>query len=138
MEIRVISWEQTIPLRQSVLWPDKPAEYCYVEGDDEGLHFGVFIKGVIVCVASVYLTLNRARLRKFATDVNYQHQGIGSKMLTHIIMSLKTREVDYLWCDARETATNFYKRFGMNSCSERFYKADVAYFKMEVALHHND
>jgi len=134
MKIRVISWQQTIPLRQSVLWPSKSPEYCYIEGDDEGLHFGAFINEELVCVASVYLTLNKARLRKFATDANYQQQGIGSKMLTHIILSLKDRQVGYLWCDARESATNFYKRFGMSACSERFYKADVSYLKMEVAL----
>jgi len=134
MEIRAISWQQTIPLRHSVLWPSKPAEYCYVEGDDEALHFGAFVNQELVCVASVYFTLNRARLRKFATDVRHQKQGIGSKMLQYIIQSIRSKEIDYFWCDARESASDFYKRFDMNICSERFYKADVAYFKMEVAL----
>jgi ribosomal protein S18 acetylase RimI-like enzyme len=134
MDIRIISWEQTIPLRQSVLWPSKSAEYCYVDGDIDGIHFGAFINDVLVCVASVYLKSNKARLRKFATDSNFQHQGIGSKMLAYIIQSLKNRQVAYLWCDARESALKFYKRFGMQSCSDRFYKEDVSYFKMEVAL----
>jgi len=134
MEIRSISWKQTIPLRHSVLWPHKTAEFCHVEGDIDGLHFGAFIDGELVCVASVYLTLNKARLRKFATDINYQHQGIGSKILTHIIQSLKSIQVECFWCDARESALPFYQRFGMQACSERFYKADVAYYKMEVAL----
>jgi ribosomal protein S18 acetylase RimI-like enzyme len=134
MDIRPISWEQAIPLRHSVLWPHKSPKFCHVEGDSDGLHFGAFIGEVLVCVASVYLTSNKARLRKFATDVNYQHQGIGSKILVHIIQSLKSKQVEYFWCDARESALSLYKRFGMQVCSERFYKADVAYFKMAVAL----
>lgn len=134
MEIRAISWEQTIPLRHSVLWPSKPHEYCHVNGDSEALHFGVFMDEILVCVASVYITLNKARLRKFATDTKYQNQGIGSKMLAYIIQSLKNSQVEYFWCDARESALALYERFGMDSCSERFYKEDVSYFKMEVAL----
>ena len=134
MEIRTISWEQTIQLRHRVLWPNKPPEYCHVDGDTAGLHFGVFINERLVSVASVYLNLNKARLRKFATDSRYQNQGIGSKMLRHIIQFLKDSQVEFFWCDARESALGFYKRFGMHKCSERFYKADVPYFTMEVAL----
>ena len=55
-------------------------------------------------------------------------------MLEYIIQSLKNNQVGFFWCDARESALDFYKRFGMQTCSERFYKADVPYFKMEVAL----
>tara|TARA_R110000737_G_scaffold35739_2_gene54879 strand:- start:762 stop:1166 length:405 start_codon:yes stop_codon:yes gene_type:complete len=134
MEISPISWQQTIPLRQSVLWPNNPPEFCYVDGDDDGLHFGAFIEGALVCVASVYLTSGKARLRKFATDPRYQNQGIGSKMLAHIIQSLKSSQVKWFWCDARASAIEFYKRFGMRACSERFYKAEVSYYKMKVAI----
>lgn len=134
MEIRSITWEQTIPLRHAVLWPNKPPEYCHLKDDEDGLHFGAFTDGILVSVASVYIHQNKARLRKFATDAKYQNQGIGSKMMVHIIKSIKGPHVAYFWCDARETALEFYKRFGMRESSERFYKADVSYFKMEVAL----
>ena len=134
MDIRTISWQQTIPLRHRVLWPSKPPEFCHIDGDEDGLHFGVFVNELLVCVASVYLNQNRARLRKFATDIDYQNQGIGSKMLMHIIQSSKQSKAKFFCCDARETALDFYKRFGMRVSSERFYKENVAYYKMEVAL----
>jgi len=134
MEIKAVSWEQTISLRHKVLWPDKAPEYCHVEGDNDGLHFGAFINNELICVASVYLESDKARLRKFATDVRFQDQGIGSNMLTFIIRSLKETQAKVFWCDARESALGFYKRFEMQICSERFYKAEVAYFKMEVAV----
>ncbi|WP_394223157.1 GNAT family N-acetyltransferase [Alteromonas gracilis] len=134
MEIRNISWEQTIPLRQSVLWPNKPPEFCHVDGDTDAIHFGAFTNGQLVCVASVYIKSDKARLRKFATKTDYQGQGIGSQMLKFIIHSLKNTVVKLFWCDARESALSFYQRFGMQPYGERFYKANVSYFKMEVKL----
>jgi len=134
MEIKSISWKETIPLRHQVLWPNKPPEFCKVDGDEEGLHFGAFINNELVCVASIYLTAEKARLRKFATDVRFQNQGVGSKMLNFILLDLKKTPATFFWCDARESAVGFYKRFKMYQCGERFYKSDVAYFKMEVAL----
>lgn len=134
MEIRSISWQQTIPLRHRVLWPSKPPQYCHVEGDHDALHFGAYSNNELVCVASVYIQSDSARLRKFATDAAYQNQGIGSKMLKYILQSLKQTQTKIFWCDARESAIGFYQRFGMQPYGERFYKADVAYFKMQVTL----
>ncbi|MFT5719148.1 MAG: ribosomal protein S18 acetylase RimI-like enzyme [Oleiphilaceae bacterium] len=113
MEIRSIPWEQTIPLRHKVLWPNKTPEFCQVDGDEEGLHFGAFINNQLICVASVYLKLDKARLRKFATDPCFQNQGVGSKMLEFIIHFLKSTKEKIFWCDARESALGFYERFEM-------------------------
>jgi ribosomal protein S18 acetylase RimI-like enzyme len=117
-----------------VLWPKKRPEYCYVDGDIDGLHFGAYINDELVCVASIYFMSNKARLRKFATDVRYQNLGIGTKMINFILQSLQNTPAQLFWCDARESAVAFYQRFGMKKCSEIFYKADVAYFKMEADL----
>jgi predicted GNAT family N-acyltransferase len=134
MQICSISWEQTIPLRQSVLWPNKPPAYCHVEGDHDAMHYGAFVNGELVCVASVYINSDKARLRKFATKTDYQSKGIGSQMLKFILHTLNDSAANIFWCDARESALSFYQRFGMQPYGERFYKADVAYFKMAVAL----
>ena len=134
IEVRNISWKETIPLRHSVLWPTKPVEYCHVEGDDEALHFGAFIDGELACVASVFMASGKARLRKFATKAECQNQGLGSHMLAFILKALKDTNTTTFWCDARESAIGFYQRFGMQPHGERFYKADVPYFKMALTL----
>ena len=134
MDIRNISWEQTIPLWQSVLWPTKTAEYCHVEGDDDALHFGAFVNGELVCVASVYLDLDKARLRKFATLGSFQGQGIGSQVITHILKGLQPLGVERFWCDARSSAVGFYQQFGLAPFGEEFFKSGVPYYKMEVRL----
>jgi predicted GNAT family N-acyltransferase len=134
MLIRRISWEQTIPIRHHVLWPNKLPEFCHVEGDQEAMHFGAFINEQLVSVASVYLVSDKARLRKFATKTEYQHQGVGSKMLTTILQSLIMTDIEVFWCDARASAIEFYRRFGLEPYGDLFYKDGVAYCKMQVSL----
>lgn len=138
IEIRSIDWQQTIPIRHEVLWPDKEPEFCHVKNDKEAWHFGVYIENKIenklVCVASIYPQGEQARLRKFATLHHYQNKGIGSKMLTFILKTIKERGINYFWCDARETALNFYQPFGLKPEGVKFYKSDVAYYKMSMNL----
>lgn len=132
--IKEITWEETIPIRHKVLWPNKQPEFCHIEDDNNGWHFGYYIADELVSVASVYPKGNSARLRKFATLASSQGQGIGTKLLNHIVLALKSRGVTHFWCDARETATGFYERFGMVRQGSRFFKSQVPYFKMTVEL----
>ncbi|GEA58889.1 GNAT family N-acetyltransferase [Vibrio comitans] len=134
MHIRLITPEETLPIRHSVLWPAKPIEFCQVKEDNSGIHFGAFENDSLVCVASVFITGTRARLRKFATLHEHQGNGIGTQVIEHIIEYLKRHGVTYFWCDARESAQDFYARFGMQKQGERFFKSDEPYFKMSVEL----
>ena len=132
--IRKIHWRDTLALRHAVLWPNKSPDFCMVEGDTEAIHYGGFDGDVLISVASIYLTENSARLRKFATATEHQRRGVGSAMLTHIIRNLKEENIAELWCDARESATGFYERFGMQREGERFYKSGVPYFRQRIRL----
>lgn len=134
MDIRQITHQQTIAVRHQVLWPNKLPTFCYVEGDEQGIHFGAFKQDHLVCVASIYIDANSARLRKYATCQQFQGQGFGSAVLTTIINHLKAHDIETFWCDARESAVGFYQRFGMQCSGERFYKSDVGYFKMSMSL----
>ena len=138
MIIERISWQQTIPLRHKVLWPNKTPEFCHLEGDADAWHFGAFINDELIAVASIYPSQSSVdrgigsnmRLRKFAIDDCFQRQGIGSKVLNEIFSVMKANNLSSLWCDARESATLFYEKNGMVKTGERFYKNDVPYYKM--------
>lgn len=134
MQISRITHNETLAIRQAVLWPQKSVDFCRVEGDESAQHFGAFVEQKLVSVASVFIDGDSARLRKFATLPNYQNQGIGSAMLTHIITELKQSNMQQFWCDARESALGFYQRFGLQVSGTRFYKSDVAYFKMSLVF----
>lgn len=140
MKIITLNWQETIPIRHRVLWPNEAPEFCQVEGDQDALHFGVTIDEEIICVASIYIENNpkatgkTARLRKLATLPDFQGKGVGSFMLEHLVSSLKKQSINYLWFDARESALKFYLGCGFSPFGERFYKKEVAYFKMHAKL----
>lgn len=134
MDVINLSGEETLPVRHKVLWPNESPEFCRVTGDDDAFHFGIMIDENIVCVASIYIDANRARLRKFATLPSFQGHGVGSFMLEHVITTLQKQGITYLWFDARESAIGFYRRFGFSTNGERFYKKEVSYFKMHAYL----
>jgi len=134
MEIKALQWEDTIPIRHKVLWPNEPPSFCKVEGDEQASHFGVFIDNELHCVASLYHNEKSARLRKFATLKTSQGKGLGSFMLNFLMKQLQDQSTTYFWFDARESALAFYARHGFKTEGDRFYKKDVAYFKMSVNL----
>ena len=134
LKILSIHWMQTIPIRHCVLWPDRPPEFCALDGDKDAWHFGAFMHEELVGVASVFITQSGARLRKFATLKDFRHQGIGSALLMHALQMAEAQGLQYFWCDARESALPFYARFGMTAEGERFYKSNVPYFKMSRSL----
>lgn len=133
MQIKQITWQQALPIRHCVLWPQKPLQFCKVMGDETATHFGGFLNDELVCVASVYSQGNVARLRKFATLANFQGRGVGSAVITHVITHLKQLNINYFWCDARTTASSFYEQFGMDVEGPAFDKAGVQYYKMSVS-----
>lgn len=93
MNIVNLKWDETIPIRHEVLWPNKPASFCKVDGDESARHYGVKVKGNLVCVASVYLDSESARLRKFATLEHFQNQGLGTLLLNHMLEDMMSLNV---------------------------------------------
>lgn len=131
MQIKKITGQQTLALRQQVLWPDKDIAFCQLEGDQEALHFGAYIDNQLVCVASIFIDKNKARLRKFATASACQNQGIGSTILKHILKTLPVYGINYFYCDARLSAIKFYQGFGMSCQGDSFMKSGVQYIVMD-------
>lgn len=138
MIIQAITWQECLPIRQQVLWPNLPEIFCQIEEDKEAKHYGVYIDNKLVSVASLYSkTINdicRVRLRKFATLESYQGKGIGQKLLSHIIQDLTSLGVDYFWCDARKDNQRFYTNLGFKVIGQAFHKFEIEYHKFELKL----
>ena len=134
LTIQLISPEQTYALRHAVLWPDKPLDYVKVDNDAEGHHYGAFLNDELVAVISLFVTGPEARFRKFATKPALQRQGIGTRLLNYVIAEARQLGATTLWCDARLDAAGFYRRFGMKPEGKLFYKGDIPYNRMSMAL----
>jgi GNAT superfamily N-acetyltransferase len=133
-QIVEIDAEAALPLRQQVLWPDHSADFSRVPGDESAIHLGAFIDRELVSVLSLFTENNTMRLRKFATDPNWQNCGIGGAMITEALDLAQKSGITRLWLSARETAVPFYKRFGLKPYGEREIKEGEPYRKMQVTL----
>ncbi|PBK60169.1 hypothetical protein ARMSODRAFT_997720 [Armillaria solidipes] len=153
-----ITSQQTIPLRHSVLWPGENAAKVILPADELGWHFGAFVPSRVEPIAVISLftesvpmnpidsTLDRltvddpaesmaTRFRKFACDPLFQGRGIGTKLLTYVFhfsrLNLHARVV---WCDARVSASSWYRKRSMIPFGNSFFKGTVEYVRMRIDL----
>lgn len=150
LEIRSITVQDTIKLRHTVLWPDRPVSYVLLPEDDTGHHFGAFnastdapeLIGVISLFRepippaesadnSVDEAICAARFRKFAVDPAYQGQGVGTRLLEEVF-SVASSELKFstIWCDARVAVADWYQKRGMSSFGANFDKGGLEYIRM--------
>ncbi|WP_159466959.1 GNAT family N-acetyltransferase [Dyadobacter sp. 3J3] len=134
IEIKKVAVEDILPIRHKVLWPDKPFEFVKVEGDEQGIHFGLYVDSKLVTIISLFAEGKSMRFRKFATLPEYQNRGLGKIMMMKVMDYAKKNDFESLWCDARTDALNFYERQGFKKFSEPFFKENIEYYKIEKIL----
>lgn len=132
MEIKEIEASETWPLRHKVMWPNKPLDFVVLPNDEEGLHFGLYEKEMLISVISLFIDGQEGQFRKFATDDYFQGRGNGTKLLNHLIEEAKKLNLKSLKCNARMTAIEFYQRFGMKVASDIIRKNGKDYVMMEL------
>lgn len=134
IEIKKVTIEDILPIRHTVLWPDRPFAFVKVEGDEDGVHLGLYKDSRLVTVISLFEEGSSLRFRKFATLPEYQNRGLGKLMILKVIDYARENGFERLWCDARTDALSFYERVGFEKFSQPFYKEDIEYYKIEKIL----
>ena len=134
IEIKKIPYQQTWPIRQKVMWPDKPLEYVKLEKDPSGQHFALYNQDEIKSIISFFINDNDAQFRKFATLTNQQGKGYGSKLLRFVMDELHANKLTRIWCNARLDKAQFYERFGLKKTNQTFVKGGIEYIIMEKLL----
>ena len=127
IRITEIAAPQAYEIRKDVLRDGIPlTEKMDGDFDESTIHLGVFVDGVLTCVAtfmqhdSPHFSGFQYRLRGMATHKNYQQQGLGKMILEKAEQLLSQKRVDVLWCNARVIALNFYKKSGYQIIGEEF------------------
>ena len=87
MLVKIISQQQTLPLRKKVLRPNQPIESCYFSEDKyiDTFHLGVFVGGEIVSTGTFcressphFTNAHQYRLRGMATAEGFRGLGCGA------------------------------------------------------------
>ncbi|HVI47565.1 MAG TPA: 1-(5-phosphoribosyl)-5-[(5-phosphoribosylamino)methylideneamino]imidazole-4-carboxamide isomerase [Chitinophaga sp.] len=135
MNISKITADDTLQLRRDVLYPNEELSAVKVDGDEDGLHFGVFENGQLVTVVSLFLSgKETAQFRKLATHPAAQGKGYGKAILAHLVSVCRNEKVKLLWCNARDTAATFYEQLGYYRKGDYFVKGGINYVRMELPL----
>ena len=127
MIVREVSAQETYSVRKEVLRINLPLPEA-MEGDSEKFtfHLGMFLNKELIGVATFMKNENSSfngvqyQLRGMATCRNYQHMGVGKKLLFKGLAILKKRNVEVLWCNTRVTAFSFYEKLGFTNVGEEF------------------
>ncbi len=127
--IKFVAAEEILPIRNEVLREGKlTLDECRFPSDlNEGaFHLGNFEEDQLVSIASFHPQNVEGhigtgyQLRGMATVPGFQGKGMGSRLLGFAIVYLGGQQIDYLWCNARKAALNFYADIGFEIISEEF------------------
>ena len=120
IEIRAIEAEETYPIRKEELRKNVSLSHEMV-GDKapETLHLGIFFEGQLVGIVSLmqasissFDDSPQYQIRGMATAAPYQGKGFGKRLLKEAEKRLKAMGVEFVWCNARVVALDFYLKMG--------------------------
>jgi len=126
---RVISAEETHPLRAAILRPGQPPASLVFHGDDapETVHVGSLDGDRIVSIGSLYHEPPPGeddpgawRLRGMATARGARRRGYGAAVLHACIEHVMRQGDSRLWFNARTGAVPFYRAMGFATRGEEF------------------
>ncbi|MDP9047813.1 MAG: GNAT family N-acetyltransferase [Bacteroidota bacterium] len=127
--IKFIEVDDLLTIRKDILRPNlSTLNDCRFPTDKlpGAFHLGLYLQGQLVCIASFHpqsynkYTGNGFQLRGMATVEKYRGRGLGNQLLNFAIVYLRGQKVNYLWCNARKTALQFYLDMGFEIISSEF------------------
>ena len=144
IDIRNVSAAETRPLRHELLRPHQPAEELVFPGDEDARarHFGAYLDGALVGIASVYQDplpgeagATAWRLRMMGVRPELRRSGIGRGLLDACAQHATSCGGRLLWCNARVVALDFYRAWGFEVVSDEFDVPGVGpHYRMAAGL----
>ncbi len=132
IEITKILAEETWPIRHKVMWPEQPLSFVKLPKDSTGVHYGLYVEGILTSIISLFENGESVQFRKFATILESQGQGYGSILLKHIIKEVSSKGIKQLWCNARVEKKEYYYRFGLKETAITYHKKGIDFVKLEL------
>lgn len=145
MEIKKISAEESLPIRQAVLRKGKPLTTCIFEGDErtDTFHFGAVEKEKILGIVTLlphrnpkFNSQSQYQLRGMAVLPEARGKGLAKMLLEKSEKQLSIRNIEILWCNAREKTVGFYEKQNFDIYGNAFEIPGIGlHFLMYKNLH---
>jgi len=134
LDIEQITPQLTWRLRRDELYPGEYLHNMEMDEDAHGIHFGGFIDNKLVAVVSLFRQGTDFQFRKFAVAADTQGKGIGRQLLQYITDFARAEGGTRIWCNARNTAINFYAKANFISTGNVFERKGVYFEVMEKSI----
>jgi N-acetylglutamate synthase-like GNAT family acetyltransferase len=121
-------------IRKLAMYPEKEIKQMELANDFDGVHFGIYHEYELTGVVSLFQNENKAQFRKMAVLPEAQGQGFGKQLLLYVIDYCKEQQIETLWCNARTSAIEFYKKIGFATIGEPYLQNQLEYVKMQIKV----
>lgn len=121
-------------IRKLAMYPEKEIKDMALPDDFDGIHFGLYHNYELTGVVSLFEKGTIAQFRKMAVLPEAQGKGFGKQLLLYVIAFCKQQGIEYLWCNARTNATEFYKKIGFATIGEAYLQNQIQYIKMQIKV----
>lgn len=121
-------------IRKLAMYPEKEIKEMALPDDFDGIHFGLYDNYELTGVVSLFEKGTTAQFRKMAVLPSDQGKGFGTQLLQYVIDFCKQEGIQLLWCNARTSAIEFYKKIGFLTTGEPYLQNQLAYIRMEIKL----
>lgn len=127
--IKFVPLEIVLPLRSKMLRNGAAINECIFPTDQaEGIfHLAYYVDESEIATVATFYPQNLDgkdgqgyQLRGMATDDVFFGKGYGALLVKYAVDYLKEAKADYIWCNARSSALNFYKKQGFEIVSDEF------------------
>ncbi|MEQ1858546.1 MAG: GNAT family N-acetyltransferase [Chthoniobacteraceae bacterium] len=141
--VRTVSAQDVIAVRWLILRAGFPRESAVFDGDDAPatIHLGGFVEDRLVGVASIYAAPmpdqpgDARQLRGMATLPAVRGAGVGRALLAACEDAARASGAALIWCNARVSAAEFYRRLGWEISGAEFDIPTVGpHFRMSRSL----
>jgi predicted GNAT family N-acyltransferase len=127
-------YAEAIALRKEVLYEARGIRPTDYNEDDSHIQIVGFDGDTIIATCSLVPEENDCRMRYVAISSHIQGGGVGSKMLMFFEEEARARKFKSIYCHARDTAINFYKKNGYTTEGEMFEQVTIPHIKMRKIL----
>lgn len=120
--IKLISAEETYPVRKAVLrkeFPDEPHQFSG-DLDPDTFHLGYFEENEMKGIVTIMKNGSVAQLRGMAVSEDCQGKGFGKMLIQKAEDILLKDKISKIWMNAREKAVPFYEKCGYKIEGEIF------------------
>ena len=140
-DIKIIDSEMTYNIRHKVLRPNQPIEDSKYDTDNQenSFHVGGFHNGQLISIVSFciqnhpdFSSETQYRLRAMATLEGFRNKGVGRHLVDYAENIIKKRGYDFLWCNARTSAQQYYNKLGFKPHGEVY---DQKYIGPHIILY---